>query len=143
MELISQHIKSIQHLLSKQRGNVEIDDLSFFQALHSIAENGYKWRALPEKFANWNSIYCRFRYWIDRCIFDRIEKYLKSQAANVKGIKALSLDSTYIKVHPDSTGAPKKGPQSIGKSRGGLTTKIHSIVTDESSRLYISCCLYQ
>jgi len=27
---------------------------------------------------------------------------------------------------------PKKGPQSIGKSRGGLTTKIHSIVADET-----------
>jgi len=26
----------------------------------------------------------------------------------------------------------KKGPQSIGKSRGGLTTKIHSIVADET-----------
>ena len=26
----------------------------------------------------------------------------------------------------------KKGPQSIGKSRGGLTTKIHSIVADVS-----------
>ena len=26
----------------------------------------------------------------------------------------------------------KKGPQSIGKSRGGWTTKIHSIATDET-----------
>ncbi len=27
---------------------------------------------------------------------------------------------------------PKKGPQSIGKSRGGLTTKIHAVVADET-----------
>ena len=33
----------------------------------------------------------------------------------------------------------KKGPQSIGKSRGGLTTKIHSIVADEN--LPIARCL--
>jgi hypothetical protein len=45
------------------------------------------------------------------------------------------LDSTYIKVHPNGCGAPKKGPQSIGKSRGGWTTKIHSVVADESTPL--------
>ena len=33
-----------------------------------------------------------------------------------------------VKVHPDGTGALKKnGPQSIGKSRGGWTTKIHMV----------------
>ena len=98
----------IQHFFPVQRGNVAIDYLSFFQALRYIAENGCQWRALPPKFGNWNSIYCRFRYWIDRGIFDRIEKELQSQAIATKGIKALSLDSTYIKVHPDGTGAPKK-----------------------------------
>ena len=108
MEWTSEHIKSIQHLLPKQRGNVEIDDLSFFQALQHIAENGCKWRALPEKFGNWNSIYYRFRRWIALGIFDRIEKELQLQSIAIKGIKSLALDSTYIKVHPDGTGAPKK-----------------------------------
>ena len=108
MEWTQEHIDGIQHLLPKQRGNVEIDYLSFFQALQYIAENGCKWRALPPKFGNWNTIYCRFRYWIHRGIFDRIEKELQSQAIAIKGIKALALDSTYIKVHPDGTGAPKK-----------------------------------
>ena len=32
-----------------------------------------------------------------------------------------------MKVHPDSSGALKKGPQAIGKSRGGWTTKIHLV----------------
>jgi len=100
--------KKYSTFAAKQRGNVEIDDLSFFQALHSIAENGCKWRALPEKFVNWNSIYYRFRYWIDIGIFDRIEKHFKSQVINIKGIKAFVLDSAYIKVYPDGTGAPKK-----------------------------------
>ena len=35
-----------------------------------------------------------------------------------------------IKVHPDGTGTPKKGDQSIGKSRCGRTTKIHAIVAE-------------
>ena len=43
-----------------------------------------------------------------RGIFDSIEKALQAQAIAVKGIKVLALDSTYIKVHPDGTGASKK-----------------------------------
>jgi transposase len=108
MEWTQEHITSIQHLFPTQRGNVEIDYLSFFQALQYMTENGCKWRALPEKFGNWNTIYYRFRYWTERGIFDAIEKELQSQAIDIKGIKMLALDSTHIKVHPDGTGAPKK-----------------------------------
>ena len=108
MEWTQDHVDSIRHLFPKQRGNIEIDYLQFFQALHYIAKNGCTWRDLPEKFGNWNSIYSRFRYWAAHGIFDRIEEHLMSQAVDIKGIKALALDSTYVKVHPDGTGATKK-----------------------------------
>jgi transposase len=67
---------------------------------------------LPKEFGNWNSIYCRFRYWAEHGIFDRIEKAKQSQAIDVKGIKALALDSSIVKVHPDGTGAPQKKDRS-------------------------------
>jgi len=108
MEWTDKIISSIEHLFPKQRGNVTIDYLSFFQALQYIAENGCKWRALPKEFGNWNSIYYRFHYWAAAGVFDRIEEHLMLQAIEIKGIQALSLDSTYVKVHPDGTGAPKK-----------------------------------
>ena len=108
MEWTQEHIDSIRHLFPKQRGNVEIDYLQFFQALHYIDKNGCTWRDLPEKFGNRNSIYSRFRYWAAHGVFDRIEEYLMRQAIDITGIKALALDSTYVKVHPDGTGAPKK-----------------------------------
>ena len=100
--------KRIRHLLPKPRKKAEIDNLTFFRALQYMAENGCRWRALPEKFGKWDTIYQRFRRWITKGVFDRIEKELQSQAIDIKGIKALALDSTYIKVHPDGTGAPKK-----------------------------------
>ena len=108
MDWTQEHINVIRHLFPRQRGNVEIDYLRFFHALQYIAKNGCTWRALPKEFGNWNTIYCRFRYWIEIGVFDRIEKTLQSQAIAIKGIKSLALDSTYIKVHPDGTGAPKK-----------------------------------
>ena len=43
----------------------------------------------------------------------------RTRSDEIKGIKALALDSTYVKVHPDGTGASKKGLQSISKSRAG------------------------
>ena len=98
----------IKHLLPRQRGNVVIDHFTFLQALQYMTENGCRWRALPKEFGNWFTIYRRFRYWIDRGVFDRIAKALRTQAIDIKGIKALALDSTYVKVHPDGTGAPKK-----------------------------------
>ena len=108
MEWTTELYERIRHLLPTPRGNVEIDQITFLQALQYMTENGCRWRALPEKFGNWNSIYCRFRYWIDTGVFDRIEKELQSQVIDIKGIKALALDSTYVKVHPNGTGAPKK-----------------------------------
>ena len=40
----------------------------------------------------------------------------------------------------DGTGAPKNCPQSIGKSCGGWTTKIHMVAAD--ARTAIMCSLY-
>jgi len=43
-------------------------------------ERPCRWRALPTKFGNGNTLYCRFRYWIEHGVFDRIEKELQTQA---------------------------------------------------------------
>jgi transposase len=103
-----EHIERVKHLFPKPRGTVKNDHLLFLQALQYMAENGCRWRALPEKFGKWYTIYQRFRRWIDLGVFENIEEELRSQAIELKGIKKLALDSTYIKVHPNGTGAPKK-----------------------------------
>ena len=108
MSWTAEDIARIKHLFPKPRGTVEIDLLTFLQALQYIAENGCRWRALPKVFGNWGAIYQRFRRWLKLGVFDLIEKELQSQAISIKGIKLLSMDSTYVKVHPDGTGASKK-----------------------------------
>ena len=108
MEWTAEQIDRIKHLFPKPRGTVKIDHLIFLQALQYVAANGCRWRAMPKEFGKWYTIYQRFRRWIDLGVFDRIEEELRSQAIDIKGIKALALDSTYVKVHPDGTGAPKK-----------------------------------
>jgi transposase len=105
----------IKHLLPVQRGNVAIDNLTFLRVLQYIDKNGCCWRALPPHFGKWYTIYQRFRRWIALGIFDHIEKELQMQAIAIKGVKALAIDSTYIKLHPDGTGAPKKKDRSLSE----------------------------
>ena len=57
-------------------------------------------------------------------------------------LKIVMVDGTFVKVHQHGTGAPKNGAsseesqanQAIGKSRGGLNTKLMA-VTDRRGRL--------
>ena len=93
-------------------------------AILYVAENGCKWRALPKRFGTWHMVYTRMNRWAKAGVLDkRFEKMQEEQIVRIK-IEAVSLDSTIAKVHPDGTGALKKnGPQAIGKSRGGWSTK--------------------
>ena len=68
--------------------------------------------------------------WAKRGVLQKIFEQLQQQQIIRIKIEAVSMDSTSIKVHPDGTGALKNGPQSIGKSRGGWTTKIHLVAAD-------------
>ena len=113
MKWTQEQYDRIAHLLPKQRGNVEVANLTFFRALQYIADNGCKWRALPEHFGKWYTIYQRFRRWIDKGIFDSIEEYLQTQVIDRVKLTSLALDSTYIKVHPNGQGAPKKKDSSL------------------------------
>ncbi len=77
--------------------------------------------------------------WTKAGVLDRMfEELQRAQVVRIR-IEAVSLDSTSIKVHPDGTGALKKGPQSIGKSRGGWNTKIHMVAAD--ARTAVTFCL--
>jgi transposase len=66
--------------------------------------------------------------WHVRCksgVFDRIFKLLASDADN----EYMMIDASIVRAHQHSAGARKKnGAQAIGRSRGGLTTKIHALV---------------
>ncbi len=108
MEITQEQFEKIKDVLPVQRGNVRIDNLTFINAIFYIAENGCKWRKLPEHFGPWHTIYMRMRRWADNEVWPRVVEALRSELAIVLEITALSLDSTSIKVHPDGTGALKK-----------------------------------
>ena len=56
MNITKAQYARIEKYFPVQRGNVKIDNYTFINAILYIAENGCKWRALPEKYGKWNSI---------------------------------------------------------------------------------------
>jgi len=119
MEITEEQYARIKDSLPVQRGNVRLNYLQVLNAILYVAEQGCKWRGLPKRFGRWHTIYTRMNRWAKSGVLDRVfEKLQAEQIVRIK-IEAFSLDSTSVKVHPDGTGALKKRPQSIGKSRGG------------------------
>ncbi|WP_141506244.1 IS5 family transposase [Paenibacillus luteus] len=103
---------------------------TMFNAILWIARSGAAWRDLPEeRYGSWKTVYSRFCKWRDTELLFAI-----FQALHVEpDFENLSIDSTSIKAHQHSAGAKKKVEghevnQHIGISRGGKTTKIHTVV---------------
>jgi transposase len=59
MELTEKQYRRIAGLLPVQRGNVKIENRILLNALIYRCENGCTWRALPERFGNWHTVYMR------------------------------------------------------------------------------------
>ena len=112
----------------KATGRPALNPLIVFNAILWIMSSGAAWRDLPPHFGNWNSIYHKFRLW---CADDIFENILQALIANTEKYLLVEIDSTFCKVHQHAAGARKKhGNQAIGVSRGGKTTKIHALVTE-------------
>ncbi len=120
MKITELQYKIIQPYLPKQRGNVEIDNLTFVNALLYIIENGCKWRAIPKEYGNWHTIYVRFNRWSKNGVIERLFTALQEENIIEIRTEIIHIDSTTVKVHPDGAGTRKvNGEQSIGRSKGG------------------------
>ena len=108
MELTEADYQRIEHCFPKHRGTVTYGNLEALNAILYIAENGAKWRRLPEKFGHWHTIYTRMRAWAKSGVLARVFEALQQEQIIRIKIESASLDSTSIKVHPDGTGALKK-----------------------------------
>jgi transposase len=96
---------------------VKNENLKVLNAILYVAEQGCKWRGLPEHFGKWHTVYTRMNRWSKKGVIQRVfEKLQREQIVRIK-VEAVSLDSTIIKVHPDGTGALKKtGPKPLGRT---------------------------
>ena len=87
---------------------------------------GTWWRDLPERFGGWCNTHKRFSRWAVSGVWKSLFKALADAPDNEYAM----IDATIVRAHQLSAGALKKGglDQAMGRSRGGLTPKIHVIV---------------
>jgi transposase len=112
-----------------RRGPKGRNDRGFFEAIGWILRTGAPWRDLPVGYGQWSAIYRRFRRWALAGRWEALRRILERRAATL----AL-LDSTIVKAHPHAAGALRRtggqAGEALGRSRGGLTTKIHAVVSE-------------
>ncbi len=129
MELTHEQYQLIADAFPKHRGNVKVSNLDALNGILHVLEQGCKWRALPTRYGPWHTIYMRHSRWVHNGVLTKVFSRLQEQ--QIINLEVLGLDSATINLHPDATGAlTKRGPQAIGRSRGGLTTKLRMIAAD-------------
>ncbi len=98
----------------------------FVEAVFWMMRTGAQWRELPEYYGKWNSVFDRFNEWSKKNIWTM----LNMACIEDPDLEWVMIDSTTVKAHPCATGYYKNGSheQGIGRSRGGLTSKIHLMV---------------
>ncbi|MDR5776696.1 MULTISPECIES: IS5 family transposase [unclassified Caballeronia] len=111
-------------------GRTAADNRWFIEAVLWIGRTGCPWRDLPKAFGKWHTVYMRFSRWRRKGVWESVIHAV----ADDSEIKHVLIDSTIVRAHQHSSGARKRnGPQAIGRSRGGLTTKLH-VAVDHGGR---------
>jgi transposase len=117
-----------------RRGPKGRDNRVFLEATRWILRTGAPWRDLPIEFGRWNGVYRRFRRWAVAGRWEAIREALGRTSAGLSLI-----DSTIVKAHPHAAGALRRtggqAGEALGRSRGGLTTKIHAAVSERGELL--------
>jgi len=123
---------------------------------------GCPWRDLPERFGSWKTVYNRHRRWSADGTWEMILSRLRAGCDEAEGQgRTVAVDATVVRAHQHAAGARRAPPadvdparlapavlsdparlrgagqlrsrEALGRSRGGLTSKIH-LLADSGCR---------
>ena len=95
-----------------RRGDKSRNDRLFLEALHYFAVHNVTWRALPERFGNWNSVWKRFWRLRRSGVFEAFFDALAGLSKTAKLVQMF--DSTVVRAHVSAAGA--KGGRTATRS---------------------------
>ncbi|WP_425394823.1 IS5 family transposase [Chondromyces crocatus] len=125
-QLNDQQWLRIESFLASERGRGRpaLDDRLFVDAVLWILRTGAPWRDLPTEFGPWQTVFNRFDRWSKTGKWQRLFKVLQTDIDD----EWISIDSTIVRAHQHGGGKRGSQGQCIGRSRGGLSTKVHLTV---------------
>ncbi len=131
-ELSDEEWAIIQPLLpNKPRGVPRVDDRRVLNGILWRFRTGAPWRDMPERYGPRTTLYNRFVRWRAAGVWDRM---LAAVSEAYDG-DIVMINSSCVRVHQHGAavkrGARNGGDGGMGRSRGGLTTKIHALVDAE------------
>lgn len=97
------------------RGAKARDDLLFLEALHYFTVHNISWRALPERFGHWNSIWKRFDRLGKAGVFEDFFAMLAGLSETARLVQMF--DSTIIRAHVSAAGAKGGSPAKRSDAR--------------------------
>ncbi|WP_442814185.1 IS5 family transposase [Streptomyces sp. NBC_00151] len=116
-------------------GRPRVPDRQVINGMVYKIRTGVSWRDLPERYGPRQTVYTRFRRYALDGVFTRALQQIQAGADAVGDIDWLvQIDSTIVRAHQHSAATGRKGgstgrtnrnDHALGRSRGGLTTKIH------------------
>jgi transposase len=95
-----------------------------------VIRNGLQWKDAPQADGPHKTLYNRFFRWSRLSVFDRIFVAPTEQTGHSK---RLMIDAIHLKAHRTSVSLLKKGafPRHIGRTKGGLNSKLHAVCDDQ------------
>ncbi|MFE7441581.1 IS5 family transposase [Streptomyces chartreusis] len=116
-------------------GRPRVSDRQVINGMVYKIRTGISWRDLPERYGPWQTVYTRFRRYALDGVFTRALQQIQARADAAGDIDWLvQIDSTIVRAHQHAAATGRKGGTSgrtnrndhaLGRSRGGLTTKVH------------------
>ena len=111
-------------LPNKPRGVPRVNDRRVLNGIFWVLRSGAPWRDLPENFGPYTTCYNRFVRWRRLGVWDQLMNALA--AGHDAAVQMI--DTSIVRVHQHGACIAGNSEQLMGRSRGGLTTKIHAVV---------------
>jgi len=124
-ELTDHEWTAIKPMLpNKPRGVPRVNDRRVLNGIFWVLRSGAPWRDLPEEFGPYTTCYNRFVRWRRAGVWSRIMDAL----ATAHDAAVQMIDTSIVRVHQHGACIIRNRRQSMGRSRGGLTSKIPAVV---------------
>jgi transposase len=106
------HTLTVFRACLPRRGRKGQDDRRFLEALHFFTVENLRWRALPERFGHWNSVWKRFDRLSKAGVFEAFFDALAAMSSSAHLIQMF--DSTIVRAHVSAAGA--RGGKKVRRS---------------------------